>query len=61
MQEIFRFQRQSTDARGTVTGAYWATGVRPRFAADLALKGINLPPNYFAADKPLGQSKNNVA
>jgi len=61
MQEIFRFQRQSTDARGGVVGAYWATGVRPKFAGELALKGINLPPTFFAADKPLGQSKNNVA
>jgi pilus assembly protein CpaF len=61
MQEIFRFQRQSTDARGNVIGAYWATGVRPKFATELAAKGINLPSHFFAADKPLGQGKNNVA
>jgi pilus assembly protein CpaF len=61
MQEIFRFQRQATDARGGVVGAYWATGIRPKFCTDLAQKGIQIPPQYFAADKPLGQSKDHVA
>ncbi|MBW7850746.1 MAG: CpaF family protein [Rhodospirillales bacterium] len=54
MNEIFRFQRKSTDADGTVHGHYWATGIRPRFFADLQAKGVQLPPNLFSPDKPLG-------
>lgn len=53
MNEVFRFQRQSTDENGTIHGAYWATGVRPKFHAELAAKGIHLPSDLFAADRPL--------
>lgn len=53
MNEIFRFQRSGTDENGVIHGAYWATGVRPKFHAELATKGIHLPSDLFAADRPL--------
>jgi pilus assembly protein CpaF len=55
MQEIFRYRRISTDRQGKITGEFLATGVRPRFAAELEAKGIPLPPAYFIPDKPLGK------
>jgi pilus assembly protein CpaF len=55
MQEIFHYKRISTDQQGKITGQFLATGVRPRFAADLEAKGIPLPPHYFVPDKSLGQ------
>ncbi|HLO77713.1 MAG TPA: ATPase, T2SS/T4P/T4SS family, partial [Magnetospirillum sp.] len=53
MNEIFRFQRTATDEKGVIHGAYWATGVRPKFHAELAARGIHLPADLFAADRPL--------
>ena len=38
---------------GTVLGHYQATGVRPRFLADLLAKGIKIPGNYFDPSHPL--------
>jgi pilus assembly protein CpaF len=48
LQEIARFRRQGVLADGTVAGHFEATGVRPRFAAQVALAGIELPPSLFA-------------
>ena len=38
---------------GTVLGHFQATGVRPRFLADLTRMGIKIPGSYFDPAKPL--------
>ena len=53
MQEIFRFQRQSVDAQGKVLGQFRATGVRPKFMAHLAERGIHLSADLFRPDRVL--------
>ena len=53
MQEIFKFVRTSTAEDGTVVGHFQATGVRPRFLADLTAKGIKIPGSYFDPSQPL--------
>ncbi len=47
MQEIYKYVRTGTAADGTVEGHFQATGVRPRFLADLIARGINIPGAYF--------------
>ena len=56
MQEIFRFNRTSTDAQGRVLGYYEATGVRPKFMERLALWGLVLPDDIFDPHRKLGTS-----
>jgi pilus assembly protein CpaF len=53
MQEIYRFVRTSTAEDGSVQGHFQATGVRPRFLADLIAKGIKIPGSYFDPSQPL--------
>jgi pilus assembly protein CpaF len=53
MQEIYKFVRTGTGADGTVQGHFQATGVRPRFLAQLANLGIKLPGNFFDPTHPL--------
>jgi pilus assembly protein CpaF len=53
MQEIYKFVRTSTGEDGSVQGNFHATGVRPRFLADLISKGIKIPANYFDPSHPL--------
>jgi pilus assembly protein CpaF len=53
MQEIFRFVRTATDPDGTIHGHHMATGIRPRFLAELASHGISIPSSYFDPSKPL--------
>ncbi len=53
MQEIYKYVRTGTREDGTVEGHFVATGVRPRFLADLAAKGFKLPGSYFDPSKPL--------
>jgi pilus assembly protein CpaF len=53
MQEIFKFVRTGTDADGTIQGHHVATGVRPRFLAELVAHGINIPGSTFDPSKPL--------
>ncbi len=53
MQEIYKFVRVKTDADGAIHGHFEATGVRPRFLADLQAKGVHLPGHYFESGKPL--------
>jgi pilus assembly protein CpaF len=53
MQEIFKYVRTGTLEDGTVEGHFQATGVRPRFLADLAARGIKVPASYFDPGKPL--------
>jgi pilus assembly protein CpaF len=53
MQEIYKYVRTGTAPDGSVEGHFQATGVRPRFLADLAARGINIPGSYFDPTKPL--------
>ena len=47
MQNIFRFDRTSTDESGKVRGVFRATGLRPQFAERLATSGARLRPALF--------------
>ncbi len=47
MQEIFRYKMSGRDEHGNVTGYFEATGIRPRFAAELEAHGISLDPALF--------------
>ena len=51
--EIFRFRRTSTDPEGVIHGYYESTGIRPRFAEDLATQNLVLPANIFAQNRRL--------
>jgi pilus assembly protein CpaF len=53
MQEIFKYVRTGVTADGTVQGHFQATGVRPRFLAELANQGVKLPGSYFDPSNPL--------
>src|ERR671926_106113 len=53
LQQIFRFVRVKTDDDGTIHGHFQATGVRPRFLAELAARGITIPGSYFDPGRPL--------
>ena len=53
MQEIFKYVRTGTAPDGTVQGHFQATGVRPRFLADLVAQGIKIPGSYFDPSQPL--------
>ena len=53
MQEIYKFVRTGTAPDGAVQGHFQATGVRPRFLADLVAMGIKLPGTYFDPSQPL--------
>src|SRR6202163_4909388 len=53
MQEIYKFVRTSTLEDGTIQGHFVATGIRPRFLADLVAKGIRIPGSYFDPGHPL--------
>ncbi len=47
MQEIFRFQISGRNDQGQVQGQFEAAGIRPKFAANLQLQGINLNAGLF--------------
>ena len=53
MQEIYNFVRTGTAPDGNVQGHFQATGVRPRFLADLVAHGIKIPGAYFDPGQPL--------
>src|SRR6187549_2084777 len=53
MQEIYKFVRTGTTDDGTVIGHFQATGVRPRFLAELTARGIRIPGTYFDPSQPL--------
>jgi pilus assembly protein CpaF len=53
MQEIFKYVRTGTAPDGSVVGHFQATGVRPRFLADLVAMGIKIPGTYFDPGQPL--------
>ena len=47
MQEIFRYKMAGRDDGGNVIGHFEATGIRPKFASELASLGITLDPALF--------------
>jgi pilus assembly protein CpaF len=53
MQEIFKFVRTGTAPDNSVIGHFQATGVRPRFLADLAAMGIKISGSFFDPSRPL--------
>jgi pilus assembly protein CpaF len=53
MQEIYKYVRTGTAADGSVQGHFQATGIRPRFLADLVALGIKVPGSYFDPSQPL--------
>jgi pilus assembly protein CpaF len=54
MQEIFRFKRISTDADGNIQGEFVATGIRPKFIDEFETRGIEVAPNIFEPNRPMG-------
>ena len=52
MQEIFAFRQTGVAANGAVEGAFFATGVRPRFCERLRSHGVLLAPSLFAPGQP---------
>jgi pilus assembly protein CpaF len=38
---------------GKIVGHYQATGVRPKFLAELAARGLTVPASYFDPSKQL--------
>ncbi len=53
MQEIYKFVRTGTTADGTIEGHHAATGLRPRFLAELQSHGVVIPGSAFDPSKPL--------
>ncbi|HEX6114872.1 MAG TPA: CpaF family protein [Geminicoccaceae bacterium] len=53
MQEIFTFRRRGLDDEGRVLGRFEATGIRPRFAERLRMRGVELDNDLFAANRGL--------
>jgi pilus assembly protein CpaF len=47
MQEIFRYKMAGRDDAGNVLGHFEPTGIRPKFATELAALGIHLDPALF--------------
>jgi pilus assembly protein CpaF len=47
MQEIYRYKITGRGENGEVLGRFEATGIRPKFAAEAATAGINLPADLF--------------
>ncbi|HSS65747.1 MAG TPA: CpaF family protein [Gammaproteobacteria bacterium] len=54
MHEIFRFRRRSTDPDGTIHGDFVATGIRPKFMNEFETRGIDVSPDLFEPNRPLG-------
>jgi pilus assembly protein CpaF len=53
VQDIFRFDKEHTDAAGNIHGTFRASGIRPNFLEDLRAFGITVPEETFAPDRPL--------
>jgi pilus assembly protein CpaF len=47
MHEIFKFVKDFTDGSGTLHGTFKATGIRPRFLADIKAYGVEVSANCF--------------
>jgi pilus assembly protein CpaF len=53
MQEIFSFQRTSTEKDGTVVGEHRASGLRPKCLDEMLRRGIQYDTNNFDPNKVL--------
>jgi pilus assembly protein CpaF len=53
MNEIFRFNRTSTDDEGKIHGFFQATGIRPKFTHHLESMGIKFSDDLFDPNKSL--------
>ena len=53
MQEIFQFTKEFTDKEGRMHGSFRATGLRPKFLADLQAYGIEVSPAHFDPSRKL--------
>jgi pilus assembly protein CpaF len=53
MQELFKFNRVSTNEAGEVQGHFQASGIRPKFLPELAARGLTIPSSYFDPTKQL--------
>jgi pilus assembly protein CpaF len=51
MQEIFSFKKRGVLETGEVQGEFGPTGVRPKFAEQLAVAGIPLSATLFQGNK----------
>ena len=47
MHEIFKYVKEFTDTAGKMHGSFKATGIRPKFLADLKAYGIEIPSSHF--------------
>lgn len=47
LQDIFVFEKMGVKEDGTVLGGFRTTGIRPKFAEQLAASGIRLPADIF--------------
>jgi pilus assembly protein CpaF len=47
LQDIYTFARQGVDENGHIVGKHRPTGIRPKCADQLRLKGIPLPVDLF--------------
>ncbi len=47
MQEIFTFEQKGVDKDGTVKGHFRATGIRPKFADRLLVRGVEVKDEWF--------------
>jgi pilus assembly protein CpaF len=56
MQEIYRFNMTGRDDSGQVLGQFEATGIRPKFATQLAAHGVRLDPSMFSPNVDLSAS-----
>ncbi|NBW76975.1 MAG: CpaF family protein [Sphingomonadaceae bacterium] len=54
MQEIFRFRLMGRDDSGGVLGQFEATGIRPKFLAEAAAHGIEMPSELFRPNVKMG-------
>ncbi len=51
MQEIFRYEMQGLNEEGKLKGYFRATGIRPKFTAQLEALGVALPAKVFRENK----------
>jgi pilus assembly protein CpaF len=48
LQDIFLFKHEGIDTEGKVRGKLRSTGIRPTFADEFALAGLDIPPEMFS-------------
>jgi len=50
MQEIFRYEMMGLTEEGKIKGRFKATGIRPKFSAQMEAVGVELPSQIFRGD-----------